>query len=61
MSYPFELHGTMLIASSDGWNRDSHQMTKNQYGVFAITLPAVNGQPAIEHDSKVKVRILHFL
>ena len=30
-------------------------MTKNQYGVFEITVPAVNGQPAIAHDSKIKV------
>lgn len=31
-------------------------MTKDQYGVFEITLPAQNDQPAIPHDSKVKVR-----
>lgn len=41
--------------SLDGWNRDSHQMTKNNFGVFGITLPSQNGQPAIPHDSKVKV------
>lgn len=40
---------------TDGWNRDSHQMTKDNFGVFEITLPAVNGQPAIPHDSKIKV------
>ena len=31
-------------------------MKKNQYGVFEITVPAVNGQPGIPHDSKIKVR-----
>ncbi len=30
-------------------------MKKNQYGVFEITVPANNGQPAIAHDSKIKV------
>jgi 1,4-alpha-glucan branching enzyme len=40
----------------DGWNRDSHEMKKNQFGVFEITVPAKDGQPAIPHDSKIKVR-----
>ena len=30
-------------------------MTKNDYGVFEITIPAVNGQIAVPHDSKIKV------
>lgn len=41
----------------DNWDRQSHRMSKSQYGVFEITLPAVNGQPAIPHNSKVKVRL----
>jgi 1,4-alpha-glucan branching enzyme len=40
----------------DGWNRDSHEMKKNAFGVFEITVPAKDGQPAIPHDSKIKVR-----
>ena len=40
----------------DNWNRDSHPMSKNQYGVFEIVVPAkVNGQAAIPHNSKIKV------
>lgn len=39
----------------DNWDRLSHSMTKNPYGVWEITLPAVNGKTAIEHGSKVKV------
>ena len=32
-------------------------MTKNQYGVWEITVPATpTGECAIPHDSKVKVR-----
>lgn len=46
---------TLLLTRIDGWNRDSHEMQKNSFGVFEITLPAKNGQPAIPHDSKIKV------
>jgi hypothetical protein len=34
-------------------------MRKNEFGVFEITVPAVNGEPAIPHDSKVKVCSIH--
>ncbi|MBE7180673.1 MAG: 1,4-alpha-glucan-branching enzyme, partial [Terriglobus roseus] len=44
-----------LVGDFNGWNRDSHQMHKGEFGVFELTLPAVDGQPAIPHDSKVKV------
>ena len=44
-----------LIGDFNHWNRDSHQMTKDTFGVFHITLPSVNGQPAIPHDSKIKI------
>lgn len=32
-------------------------MTKNEYGVFELILPSKDGQPAIPHNSKVKVRM----
>lgn len=44
-----------LTCSVDEWNRDSHPMQKNSLGVFEIHLPAKDGQPAIAHNSKVKV------
>ncbi|KAL2350445.1 alpha-glucan branching enzyme [Cryomyces antarcticus] len=44
-----------LIGDFNGWNRDSHPMQKNDFGVWETTLPANNGQPAIAHDSKVKI------
>ena len=31
-------------------------MKKNNYGVWELTLPPVNGQPAIPHNTKIKVR-----
>jgi 1,4-alpha-glucan branching enzyme len=33
-------------------------MTKNSFGVWEITIPAVNRKPAIPHNSKVKVSLL---
>lgn len=30
-------------------------MKKNAFGVWEIIVPAVNGQPAIPHNSKIKV------
>ena len=54
---PFALRA-YLIGDFNGWNRDSHEMKKNDFGVFEITLPAVNGQPTIPHDSKVKISLV---
>lgn len=33
-------------------------MTKDDFGVWGITLPAKEGVPVIRHDSKVKVCML---
>jgi 1,4-alpha-glucan branching enzyme len=41
---------------TDKWNRISHPMQKDAYGVWSITLPPKSpGVCAIPHDSKVKV------
>lgn len=29
-------------------------MAKNSFGMWEVTVPAVNGLPAIPHDSKIK-------
>ncbi len=42
---------------ADGWNRESHEMKRDDFGVFEITVPAVSGNPPIPHDSKIKVSI----
>ncbi|KDE03556.1 1,4-alpha-glucan-branching enzyme [Microbotryum lychnidis-dioicae p1A1 Lamole] len=44
-----------LVGDFNGWDRDSHPMMKNDYGVFELTLQAVKGQAAIPHNSKVKI------
>lgn len=45
----------LLTRSLDQWNQTSHPMQKDSFGVFEIVLPANNGQPAIPHNSKLKV------
>ncbi|KAL9059153.1 MAG: hypothetical protein Q9162_001371 [Coniocarpon cinnabarinum] len=47
-----------LIGDFNGWNRDTHEMKKDAYGVWEIIVPAQNGQPAIPHDSKVKISMV---
>ena len=44
-----------LIGDFNDWNRDATPMTKNEFGVFEVTVPGKNGQPSIPHDSKLKV------
>jgi len=44
-----------LIGDFNNWDRQAHPMKKSPYGVWEITIPPVNGQPAIAHDSKVKL------
>ncbi|KAK3179700.1 alpha-1,4-glucan branching enzyme [Lecanicillium sp. MT-2017a] len=47
-----------LIGDFNGWDRNSHPMTKDAFGSFDILIPAVAGQPAILHNSKVKISLV---
>ena len=41
---------------TDEWNRTSHPMKKDSFGVWEITVPPKSpGVCAIPHDSKIKV------
>ncbi|OLN80954.1 1,4-alpha-glucan-branching enzyme, partial [Colletotrichum chlorophyti] len=46
-----------LIGDFNNWDRNSHEMKKNEYGVFEITVQAINGQAAIPHNSKIKISL----
>lgn len=39
----------------DGWDHAAHPMKKDDFGSFDIVIPAKDGQPAIPHNSKLKV------
>lgn len=41
----------------NGWDRQAHPMTKSSFGVFEITVPPKDGQPAIPHNSKLKMAL----
>ncbi|PWN21992.1 glycoside hydrolase [Microstroma glucosiphilum] len=48
-----------LMGDFNGWNRESHRMTKDQYGVWSLVLKGnPSGQCAIPHDSKVKISMV---
>lgn len=48
-----------LIGDFNGWNRDSHPMTRDDFGVWALTLPpGQHGQCAIPHKSKIKLSMI---
>jgi 1,4-alpha-glucan branching enzyme len=46
-----------LIGDFNNWDRDATPMTKNDFGVFEVTVPGKGGKPSIPHDSKIKVRL----
>lgn len=48
-----------LIGDFNDWNRESHPMSVNVYGVWEITIPPnKDGSVAIPHDSKVKISMM---
>jgi 1,4-alpha-glucan branching enzyme len=53
----FLLHGCSeaeLIGDFNNWNGVNHRMKKDEFGVWSIKIPHVNGKPGIPHNSKVK-------
>jgi len=47
-----------LIGDFNAWDKSSHKMAKNGFGVFEIDLPnSADGTPAIEHGSRVKIHM----
>jgi hypothetical protein len=43
-----------ILILADKWDSNANPMAKNSFGVWELTIPAVNGSPAIPHDSKIK-------
>ncbi|GAA5923729.1 1,4-alpha-glucan branching enzyme [Sporobolomyces koalae] len=44
-----------LVGDFNNWDRNANPLKKNDFGVFETVIPAIKGQPAIEHNSKVKI------
>ncbi|KAJ9504339.1 alpha-1,4-glucan branching enzyme [Exophiala xenobiotica] len=47
-----------LIGEFNNWNRESHPMKKNSFGVWELHLPARDGVPAISHNTKLKISMV---
>jgi len=48
----------MYVLSVDGWSRTSHPCTRNEFGVWELTIPyKEDGSSPIPHGSKVKVSV----
>ena len=46
------------VLSVDGWSRTSHPCTRNEFGVWELTIPyKEDGSSPIPHGSKVKVSV----
>jgi len=47
-----------LVGEFNDWDaKENHWGERNDFGVFTLFLPDVNGQPAIKHRTKVKVKM----
>ncbi|ODH12771.1 1,4-alpha-glucan-branching enzyme [Paracoccidioides brasiliensis] len=46
-----------LIGDFNNWDRKATPMKKDEYGVWEVTVPAKDGEPAIPHESKVKITL----
>lgn len=49
--------GASLIGEFNNWNHSATPMKVNDYGIWEVTIPAVNGQPAIPHNTKLKISL----
>ena len=46
-----------VVGEFNDWDTTKHVCTRDEYSKFHLTLPAVEGKPAIPHGSKVKLFI----
>ncbi|KAL4761330.1 1,4-alpha-glucan branching enzyme GLC3 [Aspergillus foveolatus] len=47
-----------LVGDFNNWDTKANPMTRDDFGVWEIILPARNGTPVIPHDSKVKITMV---
>lgn len=52
-----EAHGLFLTGDFNGWDRGSHPMTRDDFGVWSIFLPDSHYSDRLVHNSKVKVHV----
>ncbi|KAL4950642.1 1,4-alpha-glucan-branching enzyme [Aspergillus filifer] len=47
-----------LVGDFNNWDTTANPMTRNDFGVWEVVLPARNGKAVIPHDSKVKITLV---
>ncbi|KAF9894756.1 alpha-1,4-glucan branching enzyme [Aspergillus nanangensis] len=47
-----------LVGEFNNWDITAHPMTKDDFGVWTITIPAKDAVPAIPHNSKIKITMV---
>ncbi|KAJ5599428.1 1-4-alpha-glucan-branching enzyme [Penicillium hetheringtonii] len=47
-----------LVGDFNNWDVNSNPMKKNSFGVWEVTVPAKAGNPAIPHESKIKITMV---
>ncbi|XP_068646591.1 1,4-alpha-glucan-branching enzyme 1, chloroplastic/amyloplastic-like [Aristolochia californica] len=48
-----------LVGDFNSWDGSKHKMERNEFGVWTIQIPDIDGKPAIPHNSRVKFRFMH--
>ncbi|KAJ3672342.1 hypothetical protein LUZ60_007063 [Juncus effusus] len=48
-----------LIGDFNNWDGSKHPMEKDEFGVWSVRIPDVDGEPVIPHNSRVKFRFKH--
>ncbi len=49
--------GAQLIGDFNGW--EGWDMQRDDFGVWSVRVPDVDGKPGIPHGSRVKIRLQH--
>ncbi|KAK9468816.1 glycoside hydrolase superfamily [Lipomyces arxii] len=44
-----------LFGDFNGWDRFQYKMSRDDFGVWSVTIPSNDGVPAIPHDTKIKI------
>lgn len=47
-----------LIGDFNNWDRGATPMKRNDFGVWEVVVPGNNGQPSIQHNSKIKISMV---
>lgn len=50
-------HGLSLVGDFNGWDREAHPLSRDEFGVWSVFLPATDDGARLTHQSRVKVHV----